>query len=146
MNWKLLLVMLLMNGCHAADILMLTVLGSRTHKIGLTPIAEELVRRGHNVTVVTTYQSEEPTPGVTEIVLKPDLAGQTSRYQIREYGQFLTTFMIYISYADWFKYFYDSMMENKQFRDLIDEKKVTNRRIPSNFNRATSISQFGGKF
>ena len=125
MDLKWLLVMLLCNGCYGARVLVLTVLGSKSHKIGLTPIMEELVQRGHTVTIVTPYQSKELTPGITEIVLKTSFGSDSSWFKLEEFNQFTMPFYIYKSYAEFFKYFYGKLMADDQFKAIIDQKLVT---------------------
>jgi len=134
MDLKWLLVMLLCNGCYGARVLVLTVLGSKSHKIGLTPIMEELVQRGHTVTIVTPYQSKELTPGITEIVLKTSFGSDSSWFKLEEFNQFTMPFYIYKSYAEFFKYFYGKLMADDQFKAIIDQKLVDVVIVDDSFN------------
>jgi len=72
MNLKSLFVLgvFMINGCYSAHILVLAVIGSKSHKISLTPILKELAHRGHNVTFVTPYRSTEETEGLKEIKIE----------------------------------------------------------------------------
>jgi len=135
MELKWLLVLLLVNGCYSARVLVLTVLGSKSHKIGLTPIMEELALRGHNVTIVTPYPSKEATQGISEIVLKTSFGSEASWFKIdQEYDPFTMPFWIYHSYADFFKFFYATLMKDVQFRAIVDQKLVDLVIIDDSFN------------
>lgn len=53
--------------CECANILYVVPFTSRSHYIVLKPIGLELARRGHNVTVITGYKSEENFPNYHQI-------------------------------------------------------------------------------
>ncbi len=52
----------------AGRILIWMPVGSKSMKITYLPLAEELVRRGHEVVIVHPFKSEKPLKGITEIV------------------------------------------------------------------------------
>ena len=69
MKWTLswVFVVLMFHECRSAHILVLTVFGSKSHKIALMPIVKELAGRNHSITFVTPYKSQEVVQGVREI-------------------------------------------------------------------------------
>ena len=64
----------MVSGCHSAHVLVLAVLGSKSHTISLFPILKGLAQRGHNVTFVTPYKSVEEIEGLREIEIDNLLA------------------------------------------------------------------------
>uniref|UniRef100_A0A182NI27 UDP-glucuronosyltransferase n=1 Tax=Anopheles dirus TaxID=7168 RepID=A0A182NI27_9DIPT len=54
-----------------ARILSVNVFPGRSHWVMISSILEELLDRGHEVTVITNYARKEPHPNLTEIVIAP---------------------------------------------------------------------------
>uniref|UniRef100_A0A182R101 UDP-glucuronosyltransferase n=1 Tax=Anopheles farauti TaxID=69004 RepID=A0A182R101_9DIPT len=54
-----------------ARILSVNVFPGRSHWMMISSILEELLDRGHEVTVITNYARKEPHPNLTEIVIAP---------------------------------------------------------------------------
>ena len=64
-----LLLSLLVSGADAGRFLVWLPLSSRSVKIGVMTVGEELARRGHQVTVVSSHPYKTVPPGVTDIVI-----------------------------------------------------------------------------
>ena len=72
---------------QSARILVAAPSGTKSHKNAFVPLAKELVKRGHDVTIITNYATAEfqQLEGMNEIVLSKlavDLAGLPGVFQI----------------------------------------------------------------
>ena len=66
------LLLILINSSHlvsCGNILFWMPLCSKSMKITFMPLAEELVNRGHEVSVVMPYPTKKPNPKITEIIV-----------------------------------------------------------------------------
>ncbi|XP_050095496.1 UDP-glycosyltransferase UGT5-like [Anopheles aquasalis] len=61
----------LQSGTDGARILSVNVFPGRSHWVMISAILEELLSRGHEVTVITNYARKTPHPNYTEIVISP---------------------------------------------------------------------------
>nr|AHX56949.1 UDP-glycosyltransferase 211F1 [Strigamia maritima] len=68
---KFLLLFFLINAIHGYKILLLMPSASKSHTHVTKPIISELAKRGHHITVVSSYTFPKPIQNVREIVPKP---------------------------------------------------------------------------
>lgn len=113
--------------CGLAErILVLAPLCSKSHKISFMPIVEALAEKGHHVTVVTPFSTDNRVENVDEIVLENDIfkdlnidwfkmqRESTIESFIRTITMFQTTM----------KTGYELLMSNKEFRKILDSRDV----------------------
>lgn len=113
--------------CGLAErILVLAPLCSKSHKISFMPIVEALAEKGHHVTVVTPFSTDNRVENVDEIVLENDIfkdlnidwfkmqRESTIEAFIRTITMFQTTM----------KSGYELLMSNKEFRKILDSRDV----------------------
>jgi len=55
------------NACHSANILMITMGGTKSHKIPYWELAKGLIPRGHNITFINAFPPDFYIPGLEEI-------------------------------------------------------------------------------
>jgi hypothetical protein len=68
---------------HCGKIMFYLPLMSKSVKMCVMPLAEELGRRGHHVTLVLNFASATPAPNVTEIVVESDFERVTREMSTR---------------------------------------------------------------
>ncbi|KAF5291051.1 hypothetical protein FQA39_LY14484 [Lamprigera yunnana] len=67
MNSSIAIIVLLIEFCTSANILMITLGGTKSHKIPFWELARGLLPRGHNVTFISAFPSDMVMPGLEEI-------------------------------------------------------------------------------
>ncbi|KAG8303499.1 UDP-glucuronosyltransferase 1-1 [Homalodisca vitripennis] len=78
----LLLVALFTTSCEAARILALLPYNARSHFIVMEPLLLELHKRGHHLTVVSSFPQKKPLQNFTDIDLSSDLPSAVSSYSL----------------------------------------------------------------
>ncbi|GAB6022488.1 hypothetical protein CHUAL_006595 [Chamberlinius hualienensis] len=58
------------NICHCYNVLFMLPFGSKSHKNVFDPVAEELAKRGHKVSLFSPIETKDKTPGVTNVLAK----------------------------------------------------------------------------
>ena len=61
---------LLSSVCHAERILFLAPVATKSHKYAFMPILEALAERGHQVTLVSPFESKKQVKNIREIVVE----------------------------------------------------------------------------
>ena len=71
-NWYVIaaLCMALSSTVHNAKFLAIFPSATRSHNIVLTALTRELARRGHHVTVISSFPEQPPVPNITDIEVK----------------------------------------------------------------------------
>lgn len=64
---RLVAVLAAINFCTCANILMITMGGTKSHKIPFWELAHGLIPRGHNVTFINAFPADFLMPGLEEI-------------------------------------------------------------------------------
>jgi hypothetical protein len=67
------LVFALLSATHSAHILGVFPIPAKSHNIILSTLTNELARRGHQVTVITSFPQKTPIPNLTDIEVPMDL-------------------------------------------------------------------------
>ena len=139
MNLKFLLLfaIFVVRECSSSHVLVLELLGAKSHRMSMMPIVKGLAERGHNITIVSPNLCSESIEGVREI--------QTNNYFINtEFdwfkmnedggnpGKVLGFFSNLINVV--FKNVLIDLMANAKFNDLMANEKVDLVIIDDSFN------------
>jgi len=111
--------------CNAERIVVLGVLGTKSHKISYMPIAEALAAKGHQVTVFSPYKATKTVSNLREVQIKN--AFDEHPFNMFEYEEqnYLTVTMNFISdFSDMTKEAYEAIRYNEEFLRIIDERDV----------------------
>lgn len=116
---------LLLDCCLSARILVLFPLGPKSHKNSITPIAEALAERGHEITLVSSFPPTKPVKNIREIVLTElthSLDGDTIKwFEMTEQG--VTQMVTMISYIrTLMRDGYATLMRNPEFLAVLKER------------------------
>jgi hypothetical protein len=68
------IVVALLSTTHSAQILGIFPIPANSHNIVFTALTRELARRGHQVTVISSFPEKTPIPNLRHIEVKMDLA------------------------------------------------------------------------
>nr|CAG4634841.1 EOG090X07NZ [Alona affinis] len=123
----LLLCSFLISSCLTARILVMYAVASKSHKIAVMPIAEELAQRGHQVTVVSPFKPSKKVENIHEIVLSeldnPDIAKEVDWFAKKSAGP--TQLIQMLSWTGkMVGEGYDVLMRNEEFRAILKERIV----------------------
>lgn len=58
LKWRTVLILTVINCCTCANILMITMGGTKSHKIPFFELAKGLIPRGHNITFLNAFPSD----------------------------------------------------------------------------------------
>ncbi len=111
-----------------ANILVLYPACSKSHKISVMPILEELAARGHQISIVSPYSLSKKVQNIHEIVLPFDESMMGSKennfFEMSKKGPtFVFSLMInFMTRAT--RLAYETMMENQEFRKILEDCKV----------------------
>ena len=125
--------------CQSARILVLSPVGSKSHKFSLMPIAKGLIERGHVVTLVTSHEPTEHLEGLTEITAKNIFDRHNSVNWFEQLDQigFAKTwkFMNFFSgYNQAAVHVYNDLMAQKEFRKIVVNRLVDLVILDESFN------------
>lgn len=114
--------------CYGGRILVLLPLGSRSHKLAIMPVIEELAQRGHEITIFSGYESPIEMDNIREIkLISMDAIVEKSRInwfdlQKEDKMSQLTSLMTTLPKTVTFGY--EQLNNNKEFRSILMERNV----------------------
>lgn len=126
----------LLGCCYGARILVLSPISFKSHKISMMPVVRALAQRGHSVTILTSHSSDKVLNNVRDIaVFNPFInSGKFNWFSHNSDNQVFAQFKIFYNYASMSQVNYESMMNNTEFRSLIDSRQVDLVILDDSFN------------
>jgi len=106
-----------------ANILSVTFMSSKSHKITYAPLLEELAKRGHSVTVLSPIPESTPVLNVREILtlnVAEAMCQMPNLYEMRERGDALNPIKMYEKYYDLCSETYDLPQVKKIMKESFD--------------------------
>lgn len=110
----------------AARILVLLPMGSKSHKIALMPVIEELAERGHNITIFSGYEFQHKFDNIKEFqLINIDVITEQSKinwYETEDGLTHLTKMMNGLPQL--VRFAFDQLINHKHMKMIITDKSV----------------------
>ena len=123
----LLILTTFLSWAFSARILVIYAASSKSHKLSVMPILEELAQRGHQITVVSPFKPSKSVENIHEIVLS-ELAALIEMTEVDWFAmskagptqviQMMSTLKIWINKS------YEILMQNEAFLTILKERNV----------------------
>ena len=124
--------------CESARILILGLVGSKSHKMSLMPIAKALASRGHEITFVTSYPADDKqiVSNIKDIhILNPAASdGEFNWFQIASVNPFILYPFFFKMVAEKIESGYNLMMNNVEFQAVLKSRDVDLAILDDSFN------------
>ena len=116
---------LLSSVCHAERILFLAPVATKSHKNAFMPILEALAERGHQVTLVSTFESKKQVKNIREIVVEDSYNDRDFDWLDRgSQGPWAALVGIINDFRSFNTGGYKNIMANDDFHDVLRSKNV----------------------
>jgi glucuronosyltransferase len=125
--WLMIVLCHLFTACYGGRILVLLPLGSKSHKLAVMPVLEALAQRGHNLTIVSGFQSPEKMTNIHEIQITSIdvILEKVVNWYDTEKGDDETQLKTMITaLPNTNTFIYDEMMRNPEFQSIMLERSV----------------------
>ena len=121
--------------CHASNILVLSPVASKSHKISVMPIVRALARN-HHVTIVTSHSQEEVLENVQDIVVPNPYMndGNFDWFAMNSFNPFVLQFHIFNNFATISKFNYEALMNNSEFLYVLKSREIDLVILDDSFN------------
>ena len=121
--------------CHASNILVLSPVASKSHKISVMPIVRALARN-HHVTIVTSHSQEEVLENVHDIVVPNPYMndGNFDWFAMNSFNPFVLQFHIFNNFATISKFNYEALMNNSEFLYVLKSREIDLVILDDSFN------------
>lgn len=112
--------------CYGGHILVLLPLGSRSHQLALMPVVEELAQRGHNITIVSGYESLTKLNNIHEIrlVSMDVLAEKVNFFDPQPEDSLTNLKKMMETLPPIVKFAYEQLSNNQKFKSILQERSV----------------------